>query len=163
MSLPPATIVGEDGAIPPEQLRALVRERLGCYTPFFTVGEGVVAVPAWPRPIPPRWPPFAQAFNLAFADALKAASEVCQSLKDDCHAVLLLPEPAIRFNFFRYRVVRPLPPPLPPVAVPWPPFNILICVVIVWWMCVREAPLPQPPELPDDLPEPEEGQPIHLL
>ena len=52
----------------------------------------------------------------------------------------------LRPQFFRQRAFRRLPPPLPPLFL----FNVVICVVVCWWMCVPEAPEPEMPELEDD-------------
>jgi hypothetical protein len=75
MSLPPISIVAENGTISDEQLAELLRGN-HCYTPFSTMGQGAVAVPAWPAVIPPRWAPAVQAYQQAFADAYTSAAKV---------------------------------------------------------------------------------------
>ena len=114
-----------------------------CFIPFVTMGVGRVRVNVWPAPVPPAWPPARQAYARAFGDALQQAHDICDT-QPKCPNVLFLR--MLRPQFFRQRVFRRLPPPLPRLFL----FNVVICVVVCWWMCVPEAPEPEMPELEDD-------------
>jgi hypothetical protein len=123
-----------------------------CGIPFRTVGIAILPVANWPAPIPPRWQVAINAYQNAFADAVRQALFVCIPQRD-CPNIKLLNNPPLRRGFGRIRVVLP----------PFPALNFLVCIVVAHWVCVPQAlPPPVPPPLPDDLPDIPEGPPIPL-